>query len=38
MKVYIYPQILAPMFWERRYYREKKEKKNQKGFPCDLII
>ena len=24
MEVYIYPQILGPMFWESRYYREKK--------------
>ena len=32
MKVYIYPQILAPMFWERRYYKEKKKKKITKDF------
>ena len=35
MEVYIYPQILGPMFWESRYYREKK---NHKGFLRDLII
>ena len=35
MEVYIYPQILGPMFWESRYYREKK---SHKGFLRDLII